>query len=58
MQNGALKISKKELAKAQVTGDLEHMAKPIRRTDDDIVGQDQPLDSTSKGLPQPALVCG
>ncbi|KAJ9616405.1 tRNA dihydrouridine synthase [Cladophialophora chaetospira] len=57
LQNGALKISKKETAKLQLNGGLETTDQAIRRTDD-FAGQDEPLDSTSRKLPQPALVCG
>ena len=64
IKSGALKISKKELAKAQTQIDETTTDnKPIRRTDDlkdqDIgLDKDLPLDATSQELPQPALVCG
>lgn len=56
LQNGALKISKKELAKQQLSERLESKDEAIGRTDDSV--DQAPLDSTSKELPQPALVCG
>ncbi|KIW70263.1 hypothetical protein PV04_02547 [Phialophora macrospora] len=55
IQVGAMKIGKKGAGNAELKEKL--LAQPIRRTDD-LGNPDQPLDQTSKELPQPGLVCG
>ncbi|EXJ61933.1 tRNA-dihydrouridine synthase 1 [Cladophialophora yegresii CBS 114405] len=57
IQVGAMTVSKKKTAKAQLRERLLGEKQPIRRTDD-LKGLGLPLDQPSKELPQPALVCG
>jgi tRNA-dihydrouridine synthase 1 len=59
LKSGALKLSKKDIAKAQVNGTSRHQGGSIQRTvHKQDLNQARPLDQASKELPQPALVCG
>jgi tRNA-dihydrouridine synthase 1 len=58
--SGALKVSKKDMAKAAATNGAHDRGEndAIRRDDGRDLGKLQSLDRTTQDLPQPALVCG